>query len=34
VIRVTDGDTIVAQVNGQPETVRLIGVDNPGTAYA
>jgi micrococcal nuclease len=29
VIRVVDGDTIVVQVKGHPETVRLIGVDTP-----
>ncbi|MGA7499502.1 MAG: thermonuclease family protein [Isosphaeraceae bacterium] len=29
VVRVIDGDTIVVQVNGHPETVRLIGVDTP-----
>jgi endonuclease YncB( thermonuclease family) len=31
VVRVIDGDTIVVQVNGHPETVRLIGVDTPET---
>ena len=31
VIRVIDGDTIVVQVNGHPETVGLIGVDTPET---
>ena len=31
VIRVVDGDTIVVQVKGHPETVRLIGVDTPET---
>jgi micrococcal nuclease len=31
VVRVIDGDTIVVQVNGHPETVRLIGVDAPET---
>jgi micrococcal nuclease len=29
VIRIVDGDTIVVQVNGHAETVRLIGVDTP-----
>lgn len=31
VVRVIDGDTIVVQVNGHAETVRLIGVDTPET---
>jgi len=31
VVRVIDGDTIVVQVNGHPETVRLIGVDTSET---
>jgi len=31
VIRVIDGGTIVVQVNGHPETVRLIGVETPET---
>ena len=31
VVRVIDCDTIVVQVNGHPETVRLIGVDTPKT---
>jgi len=31
VIRIIDGDTIVVQVKGHPETVRLIGVDTPET---
>jgi len=30
-IRVVDSDTIVVQVKGHPETVRLIGVDTPET---
>ena len=30
-IRIIDGDTIVVQVNGHPETIRLIGVDTPET---
>jgi micrococcal nuclease len=29
VVRVVDGDTIVVQHGGKPETVRLIGVDTP-----
>ena len=29
VVRIIDGDTIVVQVKGHPETVRLIGVDTP-----
>ena len=29
IIKVVDGDTIVVQVNGHAETVRLIGVDTP-----
>ncbi len=31
VIKVVDGDTIQLQVDGHPETVRLIGVDTPET---
>ncbi len=31
VIRIIDDDTIQVQVNGHPETVRLIGVDTPET---
>ena len=31
VIRIIDGDTIQVQVNGHPETVRLIGVDTAET---
>ncbi|MGA2706576.1 MAG: thermonuclease family protein [Isosphaeraceae bacterium] len=31
VVRVIDGDTIVVQVNGHPETVGLFGVDTPET---
>jgi hypothetical protein len=29
VIRIFDGDTIVVQAHGHPETVKLIGVDTP-----
>ena len=29
IVRVKDGDTIVAEINGQEETVRLIGIDTP-----
>ncbi len=29
VLRVIDGDTIVAEVNGQPIHIRLIGIDSP-----
>jgi hypothetical protein len=29
VIKVVGGDTIVDQVKGHPETIRLIGVDTP-----
>lgn len=32
-IRVIDGDTIVVQLNGQEEKVRLIGVDTPETVH-
>jgi micrococcal nuclease len=28
-VRMVDGDNFVVQVNGHPETVRLIGVDTP-----
>lgn len=31
VIRVVDGDTILAQVNGQKEKIRFIGIDTPET---
>jgi endonuclease YncB( thermonuclease family) len=29
VVRVKDGDTLVAEINGKEETIRLIGVDTP-----
>lgn len=32
VLRVIDGDTIEVSLNGQKETVRLIGIDTPETA--
>jgi micrococcal nuclease len=31
VVRVVDGDTVVASVDGRDETVRLIGIDTPET---
>lgn len=31
VVRVVDGDTIVADINGKQEKIRLIGVDTPET---
>lgn len=31
VVRVIDGDTVIVDVNGQPETLRLIGLDTPET---
>jgi micrococcal nuclease len=30
-IRIIDGDNIMVEVKGHPETIRLIGVDTPGT---
>src|SRR3954453_17005721 len=33
VVRVLDGDTIVVQRDGAPETVRLLGVDTPETHH-
>lgn len=33
VIRVVDGDTLVVDLNGQEERVRLIGVDTPETVH-
>jgi micrococcal nuclease len=33
VVRVIDGDTIVAQVEGKEERIRLIGVDTPETVH-
>jgi micrococcal nuclease len=29
IVRVKDGDTIVAEINGKEETIRLIGIDTP-----
>lgn len=29
VVRVVDGDTVIVQINGKKETVRLIGLDTP-----
>lgn len=31
IVEVVDGDTVVVNFNGQPETVRLLGVDTPET---
>src|SRR3989338_678071 len=31
VIKVVDGDTIVVEINGKNETIRLIGLDTPET---
>lgn len=33
VARIVDGDTVVLNINGQQETVRLIGVDTPETKH-
>jgi endonuclease YncB( thermonuclease family) len=33
VVRVSDGDTIIVDMNGRSETVRLIGVDTPETHH-
>lgn len=29
IVEVVDGDTVIAQINGVPETIRLIGIDTP-----
>jgi len=33
VIKVIDGDTLVAEINGQNETIRLIGIDTPESVH-
>lgn len=33
-VRITDGDTIVVEVDGQRERVRLIGIDTPETKHS
>ncbi|MBU2524340.1 thermonuclease family protein, partial [Patescibacteria group bacterium] len=33
VVRVVDGDTVVVDINGKDESLRLIGIDTPETVH-
>ena len=33
IVRVVDGDTVRVEIDGQPETVRFIGIDTPETKH-